>query len=153
MVVSPYVGNTSVPCLADTAPRAQVQLHSWGRVEDQDGTGNPIVQALEKYGPMGLGVDARCFHGYQSGIVRECNETSFGNGHHQPMINHAVLMVAAGTDLFYSHQEPNNEVSFPETVDFFAIKNSWGPSWGEDGYVRIERGHDWWGPISVIYTE
>ena len=154
VMVSPYVGNTSVPCLADTAPRAQVQLHSWGRVKDHDGTGNAIVQALETHGPMGLGVDAKCFHGYQSGIVRECNESNFGRTNHQrpPMVNHAVLMVAAGTDLFYSKQE-SNAVSFPETVDFFTIKNSWGPSWGEDGYVRIERGNDWWGPISAIYTE
>lgn len=148
----PYVGNTSVPCLADTAPRAQVQLHSWSRVEDQDSTGNAIVQALEKYGPMGLGVDAKCFHGYQSGIVRECNETNFDGTNQQPMVNHAVLMVAAGTDLCYA-QEENNKVSFPETVNFFAIKNSWGSNWGEDGYVRIERGKNWWGPISAIYIE
>ena len=151
MISSPYVGNTSVPCLADTAPRAQVHLHSWGRVEDQDGTGKTIVKALEKYGPMGLGVDAKCFHGYQSGIVRECNETNFGGKNQQPMVNHAVLMVAAGTDLFYPQQH-QNKVSFPETVNFFTIKNSWGPSWGEGGYVRIERGHVWWGTFTFYHS-
>ena len=100
--------------------------------------------ALQQNGPVGLGVDARCFHGYQSGVVRECHSDRAS------VINHAVLMVAAGTDLYYNEDDG---ISFPVAVDFFVIKNSWGKAWGEDGYVRIERGKDWWGPVSVIYTQ
>lgn len=135
----PYDGNASYPCYATDAPRAPVTLHSWGRIRD-DGTGLPILFGLEKWGPMGLGVDASCFHGYQSGIVRNCTD-SHG-------INHAVLMVAAGTDIFF-----HDDDTLPSMVDFFTIKNSWGAKWGESGYVRIEQGKDWWGPLNLIYTE
>eukprot|EP00040_Diaphanoeca_grandis_P006036 m.35629 g.35629 ORF g.35629 m.35629 type:complete len:330 (-) comp17174_c1_seq1:148-1137(-) len=123
----PYVGSPG-DCKLDTAPKAPVKLASWSRVSD-DGTGTPIVDALMERGPMGMGVDATCFHGYHSGVIRNC--TSKG-------IDHAVLMVAAGVDT---------------GVNYFTIKNSWSATWGEHGYVRIEQGHEWWGPISTIYTE
>lgn len=122
----PYVGKPG-DCKLATAPKAPVKLNNFTRVQD-DGTGKPIVSALMTSGPMGMGVDATCFQGYHSGVIRNC--TSKG-------IDHAVLMVAAGVDT---------------GVNYFTIKNSWSPKWGEHGYVRIEQGHEWWGPISTIKT-
>ena len=85
----PYNGSAAAPCRAESAPRVPMRpLRRWGRVQD-DGTGAPVVAGLHQHGPMGMGVDAHCFAGYKGGVIRNC--TSKG-------VDHAVLMVAAGTE-------------------------------------------------------
>lgn len=112
----PYRGNQS-KCKAKEGETSTVKLKTFGRTQD-DGTGKPLVASLIKYGPMGHGVDASCFAGYKGGVISNCTRAA---------IDHAVLMVAAGTDEDLK-------------VDYYTIKNSWGAKWGEHGYVRIARG-------------
>ena len=40
-------------------------------------------------------------------------------------VNHDVMLVGYGTDL---------------GVDYWLIKNSWGATWGDKGYFKIQRG-------------
>ena len=41
-------------------------------------------------------------------------------------MNHAVLAVGYGTD--------------DSGMDYWVVKNSWGTSWGDKGFFKIERG-------------
>ena len=55
------------------------------------------------------------FQAYKSGIIKRFCGTS---------LDHAVLAVGYGTE---------------NGSDFWLVKNSWGTSWGEKGYVKIAR--------------
>ncbi|EAR86160.1 papain family cysteine protease (macronuclear) [Tetrahymena thermophila SB210] len=77
-----------------------------------DGTAKGILQGL-KSSPVSVLVDASNWHLYQSGIFNNCQN---------PNINHAVL--AVGND------EQGN----------YIIKNSWGTTWGVNGYMILQAG-------------
>jgi len=86
----------------------------------EDVTKNEAQMAafLASHGPISVGLYAIPFKQYTSGILTDC-----GSG--QP--DHAVLVVGYGAE---------------SGKDYWIIKNSWGPSFGESGYIRILRGKD-----------
>lgn len=69
-----------------------------------------------KTGPIAIALDASSFQSYKSGIVTNCVSSR---------MNHGVL--AVGFD--------DNNVP-----PYWIIKNSWGTSWGEAGYIRVAKG-------------
>jgi len=72
--------------------------------------------------PVSVGIEADDFQFYQSGVFDDW--TGCGT-----QLDHGVLAVGYGTD----------EVSGKM---YWKIKNSWGASWGESGYFRLERKMD-----------
>lgn len=61
---------------------------------------------------MGVAANSDIFQFYKSGII---TSSDCGN-----VLNHALLIVGF-------------------TGNYWIAKNSWGTSWGEDGYVKIGR--------------
>merc|ERR1719192_292648 len=78
-----------------------------------------LQKASATVGPISVGIDAKLptFHLYKSGVYydRNCSSTHLG---------HAVLVVGYGTQ--------GNE-------DYWLVKNSWGVTWGENGYIKMAR--------------
>ena len=65
-------------------------------------------------GPVAISVASSGWSVYSSGVFQCSAGVS---------VDHAVLLVGY-------------------TADYWTIKNQWGESWGESGYIRIARGTD-----------
>ena len=76
-----------------------------------------LMDAVATQGPVTISVDASTWHLYESGVYDGCNQTA-------PTIDHAVQLMGYGTD--------NN-------VPYWIVRNSWTPSFGENGYIRLLR--------------
>ena len=79
-----------------------------------------LAHAISTIGPISVAMDASLdtFFSYTSGVYYDQRCLSFN-------LNHAVLIVGYGTDIRWG--------------DYWLVKNSWGTTWGEDGYFKIAR--------------
>lgn len=96
-------------------------LKSWGwvGVNPATPTGQEIKTAILTRGPVGVGVAVdHAFGAYSGGIFNACNNTQ--------ALNHGVVLVG------WDDTQGSNGV--------WILRNSWGPGWGEGGYMRIEYG-------------
>lgn len=110
---------TGAKCADPGASGNVAQIHSL-RFFDQDE--DEIAAYVATKGPVAVSVDAAVLQSYDAGVLQgaSCN-------HHNT--NHAVLLVGFGI-----------ESPFFPTVGYWVLKNSWGPSWGEGGFIRIRKG-------------
>jgi cathepsin F len=98
-----------------TTAKAVGKVANWTAVSTDEAQ---IAAFLVAHGPLSIGINAEWMQMYSHGVSDPlfCNPKS---------LDHGVLITAYGTD---------------SGKDFWTIKNSWGPDWGEKGYYRIVRG-------------
>lgn len=92
-----------------------------GYMDIESGDEEALQQAVATVGPVSIAIDVTedKFMFYKEGIFVD---DSCSNS--REALNHGVLAVGYGSN---------------STTDFWLVKNSWGQSWGEDGYIRMAR--------------
>lgn len=91
-----------------------------------------IINALRNVGPISVSMKPdMTFGSYLCGVYSPTATTPSASGS-----GHSVEIVDYGTT--------------NTGIDFWVVKNSWGPYWGENGYIRIERGQLFIGTRSVV---
>jgi C1A family cysteine protease len=94
-----------------------VKVHRYISMSDEyhDPVEKDLAYNIYHYGPIPVAVDStgHAFELYHNGIIRK-NQCGTD-------VDHAVLVVGY-------------------TPEYWIVKNSWGTSWGQSGYIYIERG-------------
>lgn len=128
--LEPYTGydmtcNQPTPAASFLETRAQhhkrlngggnIGLKSWLTLPENKAL--PLMEALAQ-GPVAISVGADGWDSYSKGIFDGCPKDA--------VVNHAVTLFGYGEE---------------SGVKYWKIRNSWGGSWGEDGFIRLYR-HD-----------
>jgi len=97
---------------------------------NRDATEANLLAALVE-GPVSVAIEAdqMCFQFYHSGIL---DDASCGTN-----LDHGVTLVGYGTE---------------GAKNYWRIKNSWGPSWGDSGYIRFVHGKNQCGINNAGYN-
>jgi cathepsin L len=78
-----------------------------------------LETAVAQKGPMAITVAAEPWQMYGGGLFKGCSSGLFGSN----TLDHGVQLVGY-------------------TKDYWIVRNSWGASWGEKGYIRVSRAND-----------
>merc|ERR1712035_5815 len=115
----PYTAKTGKKCLFNNSTIGAT-LKSW--VDIRKGNEKDLQKAVAQVGPISVGIDASKpgFRMYKTGVYYEktCSNTR---------LDHGVLAVGYGEE---------------GKKKYWLVKNSWGESWGDKGYIKMARGRD-----------
>jgi len=76
----------------------------------------PLLEAVAHVGPVAVSAGASSWFEYNSGVFDGCSKDT--------VIDHAITLYGYGVD---------------HGKKYWLIRNSWGPGWGEDGFIRLLR--------------
>ena len=115
----PYLAEKSKLVCPANLPSYNLGAKISGSVYTYSGDEELLKQLVYKHGAVVASVmSTGPFENYKGGIFAGCpaGETK---------TDHAILVVGYGSE---------------NGLDYWLIKNSWGPDWGEGGYIRMKRG-------------
>jgi len=104
-------------CKADKCTKAIAEGDVTGFKDVSHDDANALKEAVAT-GPVSIAIEADkgAFQFYKSGVMSQKCGTQ---------LDHGVLLVGYGTE---------------NGKDYWKVKNSWGASWGEEGYILLDRG-------------
>lgn len=116
----PYTAEEATCQFDESKERATVS----GFTDITSGDESALQSAVASKGPISVAIDAshESFQMYQGGVYDEPDCSS-------SQLDHGVLVVGYGVDSTTSQ-------------DYWLVKNSWGTSWGDEGYVKMLRNKD-----------
>ena len=97
--------------------RKNAKVVSIDGYEDVPENDEKALKKAAAHQPISVAIEAggRAFQLYQSGVFTGLCGTD---------LDHGVVLVGYGTE---------------NGTDYWIVRNSWGPSWGESGYIKLER--------------
>jgi cathepsin L len=126
-----YVANKSIAAEVDYPYRAMTGTCNQqakktakvtGYVKTIENNYTDVITALATQGPVAISVDASSWFSYGGGVFAGCSARKTLD------IDHAVQAVGYGVD--------------SAGKEYWLVRNSWGPTWGEKGYIRLARHSD-----------
>jgi len=120
----PFHGGSQQYCYFDPT-KVGATITGLGSVES--GNETDLQDATAKVGPVAVTINAslRSFQFYTSGIYDDASCTSDNLDHDVVVVGYGLNATGAGV---LNDERP-----------FWKVKNSWGKSWGEEGYIRLAR--------------
>jgi len=112
----PYSGNCGGACNATLKAVKVAQVKSV-KCLNNGGPESDILSWLEN-SPMAISLAGTTLASYRSGILTACSDRD---------MNHSVTLVGYGNS---------------NSTEYWILKNSWGASWGENGFFRLQYGVD-----------
>jgi len=100
-----------------TAYTAAVKVGGYVKLPVNEASG--LETALATKGPVSVTVSAEPWQLYGGGVFKGCSSGLFKSN----TLDHGVQAVGY-------------------TADYWIVRNSWGASWGEEGFIRISRAND-----------
>jgi len=117
-----YSGTTGGPCAASSSKEVvYVTSYSEALGIRYGGSEACVANHVQNTGPVAIYVDASNWSSYMGGIF-----SYTGCSSNPANLDHAVQAVGV----------------YPVSGGYWKVRNSWGTSWGESGYIRLQYGYN-----------
>ncbi|EFA77940.1 hypothetical protein PPL_08585 [Heterostelium album PN500] len=137
----PYTASSGTTCKYNKA-NSGATISSYKNITA--GSESDLADAVKNAGPVSVAIDAshNSFQLYSHGIYYDASCSSVN-------LDHGVLVVGYGSGTPDSdsrvHKGSQVRVKVPKTDDtknYWIVKNSWGTSWGDKGFIYMSKDRD-----------